>query len=302
MEKAQSLEEFYLHKLNWMPANLKKEIGHFNVFRLDDFVGPNAKRLPFSRKDFYKISLICGATRFFYADRSVTFEGSALVFANPQIPYTWEALDGKQSGYFCIFTESFFDQFGRLKDYPVFKPGDPPAFPLREEEVARVKEIFIKMLDEINTDFTYKYDVLRTLVFELIHMALRVQPAGSNQYTDSNGALRVASLFTELLERQFPIESPLQRMQFRAPVDFAGQLSVHVNHLNRSLKAITGKTTSQLITERVIQEARTLLKHTNWNIAEIAWSLGCEEAAHFVNFFKKNTQLTPKSFRQTQDV
>ena len=43
MEKTQTIEDFYRHKLNWMPENLQKEIGHFNVFKLDDFTGPCAK-------------------------------------------------------------------------------------------------------------------------------------------------------------------------------------------------------------------------------------------------------------------
>jgi AraC-like DNA-binding protein len=89
----------------------------------------------------------------------------------------------------------------------------------------------------------------------------------------------------------------MQQVKFRSPTEFASQLAVHVNHLNRALKEVTGKTTSQLIAERIVQEARALLKHTDWNISEIAWCLGFEELPHFINFFKKNAQITPKSFR-----
>ncbi|MES2487075.1 MAG: helix-turn-helix domain-containing protein, partial [Bacteroidota bacterium] len=46
-----------------------------------------------------------------------------------------------------------------------------------------------------------------------------------------------------------------------------------------------------------LQEAKILLKHTDWNIAEISNSLGFEEAAHFNNFFKKQTTFTPSKFR-----
>jgi len=45
-----------------VPDNLKKEIGHFNVFRFEDFVGKKAKPVPYSRKDYYKISLLIGKT------------------------------------------------------------------------------------------------------------------------------------------------------------------------------------------------------------------------------------------------
>jgi AraC-like DNA-binding protein len=63
------------------------------------------------------------------------------------------------------------------------------------------------------------------------------------------------------------------------------------------LKEVTGKTTRQLIAERIASEARALLKHTNWNISEIAWCLGFEDTSNFVKFFKKNSELTPHQFR-----
>jgi AraC-like DNA-binding protein len=55
-------------------------------------------------------------------------------------------------------------------------------------------------------------------------------------------------------------------------------------------KEITGKTTSQQITGRIIQEANALLKHTDWNIAEIAYGLGFEEPSYFTNYFKSKPE------------
>lgn len=294
MENTLTIEGFY----HWMPDNLKKEIGHFNVFNLDDFTGACAKPIPYSRKDYFKISLIIGKNMVHYADKIVEMNQPALLFANPQIPYNWEPLEEEQSGFFCIFTDSFFNHFGNIKEYPVFKPGGNPIFFLTDEQVKSAKNIYLKMFKEIDSDYIYKYDVLRNLVFELIHSALRMQPAAT-MYSNQNASMRVSSLFMELLERQFPIESPLQRLNCRSAIDFANQLSVHVNHLNRSLKETTGKTTSQLIGERIMQEARALLKNTDWNISEIGYTLGFEELSHFINFFKKNNRISPKSYRTT---
>ena len=285
-----------------MPDNLKKEMGHFNVFRIDECACKRNRPTPFSRKDFYKISLLKGKTLIHYADKTVQSDRYALLFSNPMIPYNWEPQDDDQSGFFCIFTEDFFSQYGALKEYPMFKPGHNKAYILSDEQLAEVEAIYADMHEEIASDFLYKYDVIRGLVFKLIHLAIKMQPAEATCYSTSNGSTRIASLFSELLERQFPIESTMQNMRLRSPVDFAEQLSVHVNHLNRSLKEITGKTTSQLIAERVSQEARILLKRTNWNISEIAYSLGFEELSHFINFFKKHFGQTPKAFRDRVDV
>lgn len=302
MQTTESIEDFYRSKLNWMPDNLKKEIGHFNVFRLDDFTGGQGKPMPYSRKDYFKISFIIGKNRAHYADKVVEHDGYTLLFANPKIPYKWEPLESEQSGHFCIFTEAFFNQFGHIKEYPVFQPGGNPLFQMTEEQVEPVRSIFLKMHEEIASDYTYKYDVLRTLVLQLVHSAQKMQPAKVSLYGTSNASTRIASLFMELLERQFPIESPMQQITFRAPVEFAAQLAVHVNHLNRALKETTGKTTSQIIGERLGQEARVLLKHTNWNIGEIARCLGFEELPHFINFFKKHATVSPKSFREMEII
>ena len=297
MEQTLSLEDFYKKKLNWMPDNLKKEIGHFNVFKLDEFSGKDAKPIPYNRKAYYKISMIIGQARVNFADKELQIEKRGLLFANPQIPYNWEPLGSSLSGFFCIFTDAFFNQYGNIREYPVFKPGGNPVFELTEEQVKALSAIYLRMFEEIGSDYAYKYDVLRNLVMELVHSALKMQPANSTMYVGSNAATRISSLFMELLERQFPIESPLQQMQFRYPQEFAQQLAVHVNHLNKALKEVTGRTTSQLIAERIMQEARILLKHTNWNISEIAWCLGFEELSHFINFFRKSERRTPKAFR-----
>ncbi|MFC4212464.1 helix-turn-helix domain-containing protein [Pedobacter lithocola] len=298
MNKNQNRGSYLIDKLTWMPETLRKDIGQFNIFSLKDSGGKTVNCNIYNRKGYYKISLINGNTKLFYADQSLEIKKTGLLFSNPYVPYSWEHVGNEQSGVFCVFYDDFFNASVHIKDYPVFKLGNTPLFELSPEQADEINDIFSKMFEEIESDFTYKYDVLRNRVLELIFCALKMQPSTGKQYNESNASMRAASMFIELLERQFPIESPLQRMKLRFPLEFANQLGLHVNHLNKSLKKITGKTTSQLIAERIVQEARGLLKHTDWNISEIAWCLGFEEAPHFINFFKKNEILSPRVYRK----
>ncbi|WP_316803577.1 helix-turn-helix transcriptional regulator [Pedobacter nototheniae] len=301
MSSTETLEDFYQRKFSFLPDNLQKDVGHFNVFRLEDCVGENKTPIKYSRRDFYKIAMVRGHNIYHYADKSIEITGTALIFFNPLVPYTWEPASGKPeeaTGFFCIFTESFFTEKirGNINDLPMFSPAGKPTYILDASQDKYVVGIFEKMIEEINTDYIYKYDLLRNYVTEMTHFALKTEPSEVlYKHTDANS--RITAVFTELLERQFPIETTSQRFTLRSAKDFASQLSIHVNHLNRAIKETTGKTTTHYITERLLSEAKALLKHTDWNISEIGYCLGFEEPTHFNNFFKKLTKDTPGAYR-----
>jgi AraC family transcriptional activator of pobA len=297
MEKLETIEDFYNNKFDWMPDNLRNEMGHFNVFKLDPYVGINAKLVPYKRRDFYKIMLVFGNSRVHYADKVIDVKKQALAFSNPQIPYKWEHTDNIRSGVFCIFNEHFFHQFGKLSQYEVFQPNGSHVFELTDEQASQVTALYGRMFEEINSDYVHKYDVLRNLVFELLHYAMKIQPSANLEKQPINASQRISVLFLELLERQFPIDENHQKINLRSASDFAYQLAVHVNHLNRAVKATTQKTTSQIIAERILQESKIMLKHSNWSVAEIAYALNFTEVTHFNNFFKKHIQLSPSKFR-----
>jgi AraC-like DNA-binding protein len=296
-----SLEGFYEESAAPLPGGISKEIGHFNVFVTESLFDKKtgARDMPYSRRAYYKISWIRGKSRAEYADKTIDIPEAALLFATPKIPYNWIPETGNQTGMFCIFTADFLAQ-GKsgvdLDVLPIFQPGQVPVFQLNPDEVKEIEYIFKKMHREIASDYRFKYDLLRNLVLELVHYGQKLQPV-TNVEAAHNASERISSLFMELLERQFPVESQHQRLNLRTAKDYADRLAVHVNHLNKVLKEVTGNTTTQIIANRIIQEAKILLKQTNWNIAEISYTLGFDDIAHFSNFFKKQTSVAPVAFR-----
>ncbi len=297
MEKSESLEEFYKRKAIWMPENLRNEIGHFNLFRHETVEPGKTKQPPYRRRDFYKIMLVVGNIEMQYADKVVTIEKQALFFSNPLIPYRCANLENIREGVYCIFNHQFFHQFGDLRQYSVFQPTGEHVFELADEQVPQIRHIYERMFEEINSEYIHKYDMLRNLVFELLHIAMKLQPTSTFDRQSMNASQRISTIFMELLERQFPIEEDHPRVSLRSPSDFAKQLNVHVNHLNRAVKEATGKTTSQLIADRFLQESKIMLKHSQWNVSEIAYALGFTEVTHFNNFFKKMVGTSPGKFR-----
>lgn len=307
--KSTSLDEFYEQAAVFtgkdvnelLPPDINKEIGHFNVFDIAETIEEVKRKsaMPYNRRAYYKISLISGRSRAEYADKVIDVEKNALLFATPKVPYNWVPKDQNLSGCFCVFTDAFLikNKSGIVLDeLPIFKAGGYPVFQIGDDEAEEISDIFAKIKKEIASDYAFKYDLIRNYVIELIHYGQKLQPI-TTLYPGNNASARVASLFIELLERQFPIESPQQKLGLRTAKDYADRLAIHVNHLNKVLKESTGKTTTDIIGNRLVQEAKILLKQTSWNISEIARCLGFEEVAHFSNFFKKQTAVTPLAFR-----
>lgn len=295
----QSLEEFYRTRYGNIPEMLYRERGLFNVFHLEPFIGNNARPLTYRRSDYYKISLAIGDGVLHYADKSIQIKKQALVFSDPNIPYTWEESNGVKNGYFCIFTREFLYKQDNVNQYTVFQPGDSHVFELDEALLKQTESIFEEMMKEIDSDYIFKYDLLNNLVFRLIHMALKLRPDNSKTIKTEGRLQHIASLFFDLLERQFPIDEQHQIMRLKSPSDFADKLNIHVNYLNRAVRETAKKSTSGIISDRIFQEAKILLKQTEWAVSDIAFALDFKEVTHFNNFFKKHSDLSPLKFRNS---
>ena len=279
--------------------NNELKLKGFNVFQIEE--DSNVVR-NYSRKDFYKICLTTGESLINYADRSFLMKGTILFFANPNIPYSWETISRSYVGYTCLFSEDFYkpsDRSESLQHSPLFKIGGTPIFQITEEKREFLNGIFRNMMAEQSTNYAFKDDLIRNYINLIIHEALKLQPA-ENFDQVKNAAHRITNVFLELLERQFPIESASRPLKLRTAQDYATTLNLHVNYLNRAVKEATGKSTTTHISERIGSEAKALLLHTDWNVADIGYALGFEYPTYFNNFFKRVTGATPTSIRPAE--
>jgi AraC family transcriptional activator of pobA len=221
----------------------------------------------------------------------------ALVFDNPQIPFGWEERDRITSGFFCVFSPDFFHSLANPTQYSIFQPGGPAFFELTAKEAKQADVLFERMFTEISSDYIHKYDLLRAMLLEVMHLAMKIAPGANLRTQALYASQRITVTFLERLEQQFPIDDTVQTVKLRSAINFARLLNVHVNHLNRAVKKTTDKTTTQIIAERILQEAKILLRNTPWSVSEISYALGFAQPAHFNNFFRKHAALNPLKFR-----
>lgn len=297
----ESITEFCKRIDRQIPIALKKGEEYIDVQPSRCNVGKTS----FSYRDFYKVALVMDIGKLYYADKWILVDRPAILFSNPLIPYAWEAIsEGRGNGIYCIFNEAFLktgDRNSSLAETPVLDISKERIYFLDDNTAANIYIIFKRMQDEMQSDYPHKADILRSYLHILVHEAMKTHL--TNTYVpQKNAGQRTAELFLTLLERQFPIEIPEKILTLKTPNDYAERLSIHVNHLNRVVKTATGRTTSTLITSRIVQEAVQLLQHSQHSVSEIAFALGFEEPASFTNFIKKHTDLSPTAHRSIQTV
>lgn len=105
----------------------------------------------------------------------------------------------------------------------------------------------------------------------------------------ANAAARLSAAFCALLSKDFASGAPMAQ--------YAEKLSVTPTHLTRAVKSVTGKTAADLLTERVLHDARALLSETNHTARQIAAHLGFGSAAYFTRFIQQHTGSPPSKLR-----
>lgn len=299
MASVETIRQYYERTKRLVPSDLAAtgvSRAHFNVLRR----GNCYASLQFVRRDYFKICLCRGSAELFTEAGSVTIDRPAIFFSDTSIRYGWQNRSEEQAGYVCLFNEPFttadlrhaFRRFTGL-----FDPTGHPFLFLDEESYTHFAGHFEALMAEHRDDFIYREEVIRNILKLMIYTAIKMKRASNIPIPKENAKDLLVSRFLNLLNGQFPLDSPTELPRMRSPADFAHALNIHVNHLNHCVKESLGKTTSELIHERILKEAIDLLRQSDWPVTAISYGLGFAYPQHFNAFFRKHTGASPRAYR-----
>lgn len=300
-EKLETIADYY-NKISSKQAELmnsscfEDDKAHFNI-SLRKYC---SFRSPYSRRDYYKISLLIGDGIFKYGNTETYISKPVLFLPSPHVSYTWECKSSLQEGYFCLFNQQFFSEnkeFEVFKKSSLFKDWSSPFIEIPAQQLPVILGYFEQMYRLNQSNYPLRYHSIRNHLAAIFHHVLEINQ-DEIQAVELPSNVRLYKKFDELLNTQFPLDSPAHPLVLKTPSDFATRLNIHVNHLNSSVKSVTNQTTTQIIKQKIVEEAKSLLLYTDWDIAEVGYTLGFEEPAHFNNFFKKHAQTSPLKFKQ----
>lgn len=100
--------------------------------------------------------------------------------------------------------------------------------------------------------------------------------------------------FSNLVQQQF--------RELRTVKKYADQLNVTAKYLTEVVKEYSGKNASEIINDLVILEAKFLLRKSELSIGEIADILHFSDQSFFGKYFKRQTGMSPKAFRETEFI
>jgi AraC family transcriptional regulator, transcriptional activator of pobA len=274
----------------------------FTIHRNEELYPNFPIKSPLFRTSFYSVLILReGRGRYLVDDQSYVTRGNIIYFTNPGHVKGFE-VDETLQGYIITFSESFLKQYVHeniLDEFPfLIAEVAPPSYPDRE-----IFQIFDdlggQLLHEYQSDSAYKYKVIGCLTVVLL---LKIKEWFWKAYdprTEASTSSNITLTFQRNLEAHFRDLVSGKCDRLLQVQDYAQIQYLHPNYFSTVIKYKTGKSVNNWIAKKTIAEAKTLLARSAESVQEIAFRLGFKDASHFSRFFKKHTELSPLSFRQS---
>ncbi len=246
------------------------------------------------KHDFYLVVLFTHG----YGKHEVDFttydiKPGSLFCMQPGQMHHWE-FSSPPEGYLFFHSREFYE-FPEpgipLHDFPMYTFQQSPSLLIIEhdDDLQKITDFFKSIYEEYGETLPYKRHRLRNLIeqvyMELARIVFRNYPmetAGKKQ------PLSRLQQLEKLIEEH--------HTQHKTASDYADMLHISAKHLNKLVQNALGKTTTDLIHDRLLLEAKRLLVRKEIPVQEIAMELGFEDTAYFSRLFRKKTGLSPREF------
>jgi AraC-like DNA-binding protein len=221
-------------------------------------------------------------------------EPGSVFFLKPGQTHSWK-FDSQPNGYLFFHTQDFYElSFSNrlLHQFPFFSSQESaPTLTLTASQICELNNKF----KELNTEYYQKRlyqrikitSVINTIYIDLARCYIDSKP---KNVTSSLRYIEILRALETQIEHSYLLE--------KSANFYAGKLNISSKHLNRVVKTTVNKTTTELITDRVLLEAKRLIVHSDNTLSAIAGILGYEDYAYFSKIFKEKTKITPLAFKK----
>jgi AraC-like DNA-binding protein/quercetin dioxygenase-like cupin family protein len=242
------------------------------------------------KHDFYFIMLVSRGDGWHELDFTrYKIKPGSVFFMQPGQMHYWK-LSADIEGYVLFHSQAFYDEgytFTGVRHFPFYRSGQTtPLISVNSLSMEKLEVWFREIINEKEKAGAFQVEKIHALI-NLIYIELarnyeKKVPSGKASY------LSRLHEFEALIEKNF--------REIKAAGDYAAMVNISPKHLNRIVKETLGKTSTDVIADRTMLEAKRLLIPGKLTVTEIGYELGFSDKSYFVRFFKKHAGETPMAF------
>lgn len=265
---------------------------------LDDFYEYNDRLRELHMHDFYMINWIEHGNIKYQVDmEEYCIKNNAILLSSPGEIHSFYSL-GPIKGVFVSFTEDYFSclpenwthyiKYNIMNNVHFLELNSPKS----KTELMQLLSILQREFDNLyekHNNYMGVYSALTMLLDGI---------SGMKEFKAMPSKIEYAQTPCQELYFSFLKNLETNYCHIHSVLHYAEELRVSVNKLEICCKECCNLRPIEIIENRIILEAKRLLRYTSLRSNEIANMLGFAEQSHFVNFFKKFTQLSPTAFRK----
>ncbi|MEO7989154.1 MAG: AraC family transcriptional regulator [Chryseolinea sp.] len=224
--------------------------------------------------------------------KTYPIEPGSFFLMTPGQVHSWN-LEPDTNGYIIFFTQAFYRmQFNAnsLMEFPFFHSLQ--ASPLIQLEPDHTIDVVVKEMQKEfrSSNAVIDLRILRSYLDLLLLKLARLYP---NDESDESAIASTSKLrkLEQLIDKHF--------VKLKLPSEYADLMNLSPSYLNNICKQKVGKTLTDLITERVILEAKRYFAHSDLTVNQVSDKLNFSSASYFIRFFRKHTGITPEQFKKS---
>lgn len=175
---------------------------------------------------------------------------------------------------------------------PIKLPEKPFVFHiLNIMQQAEIAKLIDNIVIEASSDNDGRFMAMEAYTSLLMVHILRLT-GDKIEMQNENSAQKLMRRFAQVLEIHYRSGRSLN--------EYANVLGVTPTHLSRVSRKLNNKSASQVIQDRVLNEASQMLLHSTYKVQDISRQLGFSSPAYFTRLFSAKMRQTPKDFRKSR--
>lgn len=223
--------------------------------------------------------------------REIKDPQNIIYFNGPGHVYSYKRGDNQQ-GYIIYFTDDFISKLYShvLAEFPYFKVTELNILALTDAETDALNPLFEAIVKEQRADTPNRLEVVRYLVAALLEKVKAMYQSKNNLKAEFSRAEYLSDRFQQLVNNYY--------VEHKSVEQYADMLNITPGYLSEVVNANLGASPKGIINQRLVAEAKNMLRYSNLTISEIAYQLGFADPTSFGKFFRKEAGGTPSEFRQ----